>query len=79
MRKAELLLEKKYTLISGVTWTLNATSLLLNLYESELQSLESIKKKKKLWQTISNKLKNHNIEVSKPRIADLMSSKAVKL
>lgn len=60
-------------------WTLNATSLLLNLYESELQSLESIKKKKKLWQTISNKLKNHNIEVRKPRFADLMSSKAVKL
>lgn len=48
----------------GAVWTTNSTSILLRLYESKLEMLETPKKKTGIWQAVSENLKDFNIDMS---------------
>lgn len=50
--------------MAGAVWTISATLTLLKLYESNIEMIETPKKKTRLWAAISDNLKGYNIEVS---------------
>ncbi|KAJ0180378.1 hypothetical protein K1T71_003782 [Dendrolimus kikuchii] len=52
----------------SAVWTNDATSTLLKLYESKLEMLETPKKKTRIWQAISDKLKEHSIEMTPDQV-----------
>lgn len=52
-----------FLFFKGAVWTYNATSILLKLYENKLEMLETPKKKTRIWNAISENLKDYNIEV----------------
>lgn len=59
-----IIMLKDFSSLTGAVWTSNATSILLKLYETKLEMLETPKRKKRIWLAISESLKDHNIDVS---------------
>lgn len=52
----------------SAVWTSNATSVLLKLYESNLNMLETPKKKRRIWLAISENLRDYNIEMTPDQV-----------
>lgn len=52
----------------SAVWTSNATSILLKLYESNLQMLETPKKKTRIWMAISQNLKHFDIDMTADQV-----------
>ncbi|XP_045445982.1 uncharacterized protein LOC123654065 isoform X2 [Melitaea cinxia] len=53
---------------ASAVWTYNATAILLKLYENKLEMLETPKKKTRIWNAISESLKDYNIEMSSDQV-----------
>ncbi|XP_064071572.1 uncharacterized protein LOC113399880 isoform X2 [Vanessa tameamea] len=52
----------------GAVWTYSATLKLLKLYENKLEMLETPKKKTRIWNAISESLKDYNIEMTSDQV-----------
>ncbi|XP_046964811.1 uncharacterized protein LOC124533514 isoform X2 [Vanessa cardui] len=53
---------------SSAVWTYSATLTLLKLYENKLEMLETPKKKTRIWNAISESLKDYNIEMTSDQV-----------
>ncbi|XP_050345170.1 uncharacterized protein LOC126770065 isoform X2 [Nymphalis io] len=53
---------------ASAVWTYNATLTLLKLYENKLEMLETPKKKTRIWNAISESLKDYNIEMTPDQV-----------
>ncbi|XP_026494930.2 uncharacterized protein LOC113399880 isoform X1 [Vanessa tameamea] len=53
---------------ASAVWTYSATLKLLKLYENKLEMLETPKKKTRIWNAISESLKDYNIEMTSDQV-----------
>ncbi|CAH2086688.1 unnamed protein product [Euphydryas editha] len=61
--------EKSYSVEkASAVWTYNSTLTLLKLYENKLEMLETPKKKTRIWNAISESLKDYNIEMTSDQV-----------